>query len=731
MMVQRQQQQQHLQLILFDPSSVSFMRRQQQDEKEQRRHFFQDVDDDHFNNNNKVDDATIYTTAATTTASTKTTSTTTTTTTTTTSWPKNTTNTTKTPQPKQQQPHTQKLFNVVLLYGDDWRYDTLGKVLKKDTSSYAGGGDDVNVSVTPFLDWFRRTYAMSFVENYVTTSICWISRATLHTGLYYSNSRHLATLPSSISWYDNFGNGTYPGILKSFYNYTVGHVGKWQFQNFTEKLQSVGYYDYSRIYSGQHWYTITDNTTNVTRRIHAIDRATQDAIEFLQLYGSGGGGNGSGGNGGDYSPSSSTLTSENDDYDDAAATTTNDNTNTKKPFVLTVAFFPPHAVDGTKQQYYPQLETKQLYTNVTVDGISQQDMNTSYTKLPLHEYLFNDKTNEGRIRYHLRYDSDVKYQLMMKNYYRLVRGVDTACRKIFEQLEQQNLLHNTMILFTTDNGLYHGEHGLAGKWYPHVESTKVPLLIYDPRMPTEKRGTTIDDTFTLNIDLAPTILGAATTKRRTKTTNTVEDGAGDHDHIQEEDDENIILSSFTNQMQGYDLSELYLDDDYFFNGDDHDIMPRGDNAITFYKDDYGGQSSSRSLTAIEEEKEITSRRAQQQPFKTRRRRKRTEFYYEHPTLFGINRIPGSTALVRKDWKYIVWSTKAALMEQQRRDNITTSINSSGSNQTPPTDRFILEQLFHLTEDPYEETDLRYDPQYTNILNEMRQRHDVWKEWVKQ
>ena len=71
------------------------------------------------------------------------------------------------------------------------------------------------------------------------------------------------------------------------------------------------------------------------------------------------------------------------------------------------------------------------------------------------------------------------------------------------------------------------------------------------------------------------------------------------------------------------------------------------------------------------------------------------------------------------------------MEQQRRDNIATSINSSGSNQTPPTDRFILEQLFHLTEDPYEETDLRYDPQYTNLLNEMRQRHDVWKEWVKQ
>ena len=48
----------------------------------------------------------------------------------------------------------------------------------------------------------------------------------------------------------------------------------------------------------------------------------------------------------------------------------------------------------------------------------------------------------------------------------------------------------------------------AGKWYPHEESLRVPLIVYDPRMPANKRGTT-DDSFTLNIDLAPTILGAA------------------------------------------------------------------------------------------------------------------------------------------------------------------------------------------------------------------------------
>ena len=56
--------------------------------------------------------------------------------------------------------------------------------------------------------------------------------------------------------------------------------------------------------------------------------------------------------------------------------------------------------------------------------------------------------------------------------------------------------------------MFHAEHGLAGKWYPYQESIRVPLIIRDPRMPPEARNT-LNDALTLNIDLAPTILGAA------------------------------------------------------------------------------------------------------------------------------------------------------------------------------------------------------------------------------
>ena len=97
---------------------------------------------------------------------------------------------------------------------------------------------------------------------------------------------------------------------------------------------------------------------------------------------------------------------------------------------------------------------------------------------------------------------------MMRNYYRLATEVDTTCGRVLAELERQGLRDNTLVIFTTDNGYFHAEHGLADKWYPHEESIRVPLIVRDPRMAQAKRGQTNDD-FTLNVDLAPTILAAA------------------------------------------------------------------------------------------------------------------------------------------------------------------------------------------------------------------------------
>ncbi len=56
------------------------------------------------------------------------------------------------------------------------------------------------------------------------------------------------------------------------------------------------------------------------------------------------------------------------------------------------------------------------------------------------------------------------------------------------KLEQLGLADNTIIIYSADHGIFNGEHGFAGKWYGHEESIRIPLIIYDPRLPAESRG---------------------------------------------------------------------------------------------------------------------------------------------------------------------------------------------------------------------------------------------------
>jgi arylsulfatase A-like enzyme len=244
---------------------------------------------------------------------------------------------------------------------------------------------------------------------------------------------------------------TYPGLLRN-QGYFVGHVGKWHNGKFPTEN-----FDFGRSYNGSHWMKQPDGT-----QIHVTQKNENDALDFLKER-----------------PKD-------------------------KPFCLTVAFIATHAVDGSPKQFMPQPESMSLYQDLTIP-LPKTATDEAFRKLP--PFLSNEK-NEGRVRWHWRFDTPEKYQEMMKNYYRLATEVDTTCGRVIEALKQQGLLDNTLIIFLGDNGYFHGEHGLADKWYPHQESIRVPLIIRDPRLATEKRGATNDD-FTLNVDIAPTILRAA------------------------------------------------------------------------------------------------------------------------------------------------------------------------------------------------------------------------------
>ncbi len=174
-----------------------------------------------------------------------------------------------------------------------------------------------------------------------------------------------------------------------------------------------------------------------------------------------------------------------------------------KPFCLTVSFFAAHAEDNNPKQYLPQPGSAELYAN---DKIPVPALATDEALKRLPSFLQKPE-NEGRKRWAWRFDTPEKYQSMMKNYYRLCTEVDTTCGRVIAELKKQGVLDNTLVIFTGDNGYFHGERGLADKWYPYEESIRVPLIVRDPRMPATAKGKTNGD-FVLNVDIAPTILGA-------------------------------------------------------------------------------------------------------------------------------------------------------------------------------------------------------------------------------
>ena len=96
----------------------------------------------------------------------------------------------------------------------------------------------------------------------------------------------------------------------------------------------------------------------------------------------------------------------------------------------------------------------------------------------------------------------------MRAYFRMLSGIDHVVGRLLKQLDKLGLADNTVIIYTADNGYYLGDRGFAGKWTHYEQSLRVPLIIYDPRLPQDQRGRLLEE-LAINSDLAPTIIELA------------------------------------------------------------------------------------------------------------------------------------------------------------------------------------------------------------------------------
>jgi len=323
-------------------------------------------------------------------------------------------------------------LNILVLVTDDQRWDAIG---------CAGN----SVIRTPNLDGLA-SEGVLFTNNFVTTSICACSRASIFSGQYMRRHRieDFKTCFSEAALAE-----TYPLLLRKA-GYRIGFIGKW---GVGSKVPADKFH-YFKGFPGQGKYFHEIDG----ERVHLTSIMADEALEFLKGCRRG------------------------------------------EPFCLSISFKAPHA---PFTDFDPALG--ELYRDVPIPLPKTATVEAA-RRVP----DFIRKSLGGAVG--LKWASN--HELLrehIRRYYRLITGVDIAIGRIVRALQEHGFYGDTVILFTSDNGKFLGEHGLSGKWLMYEESIRVPLIIRHPRLPRELRGRRVDE-MTLNIDIAPTVLEMAGVK---------------------------------------------------------------------------------------------------------------------------------------------------------------------------------------------------------------------------
>ena len=328
--------------------------------------------------------------------------------------------------------------NIILFLADDQRNDTLG----------CAGHPIVK---TPTIDRLAAE-GVRFENAFVTTSICWVSRSTILTGL---TARSFGTPVAPDQVKPAALGALYPDLIRAS-GYRTGFFGKWH-AKMPQGFDPAEHFDeFEKIFRHPYFKEMPDGSQR-----HAAEVIGDRAVEFIE--------------------------SQPDD----------------KPFCLNVWFNSAHAEDGDKRPgigHFPWPKaTDGLYDDIQVPPPRLSDP-AIYESQP--QFL---KDSLNRERFFWRWDTPEKYQINIRAYFRMLTGIDGVIHRVLAALDAQGLADNTIVVYSGDNGYYMGDRGFAGKWSHYEQSIRVPLVVFDPRLPQAARGRVVDP-MALNVDLPATFL---------------------------------------------------------------------------------------------------------------------------------------------------------------------------------------------------------------------------------
>ena len=372
--------------------------------------------------------------------------------------------------------------NIIYIMADDLTTQAI--------SAY--GGIYKDIAPTPNIDKVAKE-GMLFQDVLVTNSICGPSRAAILTGN-YSNLN---------GYYKNESGGKFDDSKWTFpqefqkNGYKTALFGKWHLGTEPVGFDTFKYHNASG-QQGNYWNPLyNDNGKNIKEKGYATNLSTDFALNWL------------------------------------GATEITD-----KPFLMVLQYKAPHRPwhpdtkyeklwDDIEMPYpstfnddYKGREKTAGDTEMTMEYFSRRDMKLERPKnLKRKERIQWDfygakageivqpkgMTNEEGKKW--------RYQNYIKDYLACVKSVDDNVGRVLTYLKENNLEENTVIVVTSDQGFYLGDHGFFDKRFIYEESLRMPFMVkYPERI---KAGSVNEDIIT-NIDFAPTLLELAGIKTTQK-----------------------------------------------------------------------------------------------------------------------------------------------------------------------------------------------------------------------
>ncbi|MFB3827044.1 MAG: sulfatase [Bryobacteraceae bacterium] len=330
-------------------------------------------------------------------------------------------------------------------------------IMADDHASHAIGAYGSRINQTPNIDRIARG-GMRFDNCFCTNSICTPSRGAILTGQ-YSNVNGIYTLADELD-----GSRQNVAKLMQSAGYQTGMIGKWHLKN-----DPTGF-DFWRVLPGQGVYHnpvfIEMGGEKKKYDGYCTDLIADFSLDFLKKR------------------------------------------DKNKPFFLMSHHKAPHRPWDPDEKHAKMFEGRDVPEPSNLyDHYENRSRAAANATLKVGESM-NKRDVKRDIPQDLKGDALRKwaYQYYIKDYLRCIASVDDNVGRMLDFLDAEGLAKNTIVIYTSDQGFFLGDHGYFDKRFMYEESLRMPFLM---RYPGHIKAGSVSKDIVLNVDFAETFLDYA------------------------------------------------------------------------------------------------------------------------------------------------------------------------------------------------------------------------------